>query len=133
MKLCVHCFTHSSLTSEPLPPNGLNLDASNLDARDQTITLAWNGPSSGETSGYNIEILDGETRESYYQGGSNTQTDVNFILMKNGYNYTVKIWSRSQTFNGQNVVTSDAFETTFKTVVQSKLILSFQSENAFSY
>lgn len=109
---------HLSLSSEPLPPSGFNLGASDLDARDKTITLAWNAPSSGVTSGYDVEVLDGGAQKASYTNVSNTQQVVNFNNMRNGYTYTVKIKSRSQIFNENSIVSSDVFETPFKTVVQ---------------
>jgi len=84
-------------------------------------------------SGYDVEVLDGETRKAYYQGVSDTQQVVYFSDMKNGYTYTVKVESRSQTFDGGNYVLSDVFQTTFKTVVQGNLLFMCRTKCIYNF
>jgi len=84
-------------------------------------------------SGYDVEVLDGETRKVYYPGVSNTQQVVTFNDMRNGYTYTVKIESRSQTFDGGNYVLSDVSQTTFKTVVQGNLLFMCRTKCIYNF
>ena len=84
-------------------------------------------------SGYDVEVLDGETRKVYYQGVSDTQKVVSFSDIKNGYTYTVKIESRSQTFDGGNYVLSDVSQTTFKTVVQGNLLFMCRTKCIYNF
>ncbi|XP_052788638.1 tyrosine-protein phosphatase 10D-like [Mya arenaria] len=111
-------FVSKQRSSKPMPPSSLDLNGSNLDARDKEISLAWTRPSSGVVYRYDIKVLDGtELKQSTFAFETASAT-LRFNDMRNGYTYNVKIISRSETYDGSNTEPSEPFESTFKTDVQ---------------
>ncbi|WAR31193.1 PTPRF-like protein [Mya arenaria] len=114
----VNKATQADSPRKPMPPSSLDLNGSNLDARDKEISLAWTRPSSGVVYRYDIKVLDGtELKQSTFAFETASAT-LRFNDMRNGYTYNVKIISRSETYDGSNTEPSEPFESTFKTDVQ---------------
>ena len=109
----------------------MNLDiaSSDLDAADETISLAWS-LSSGVAGSYQIEIRDGNSQK-YSSSASSSPKDISFSDMLNGHVYNVFITAKSEKYEGDQQVDGVTFNGNFKTVVKGKFRVTFVALRAY--
>ncbi|KAL4233225.1 hypothetical protein ACF0H5_007909 [Mactra antiquata] len=93
-----------------------------LDVQSSGLTIRYT-PGDGGKSGYNIRLFDGNTRIAEKNPGQsstfvtiwNSNLPNNYGSLKHGYRYTVKIITKSESYDNGKEVQSDEFEAEVKT------------------
>lgn len=107
---------------EPFSPTGLNDNGSDLDARNKTISVAWNQPSGGYAA-FKVSLLDSGSVTAFSDFKVGTSADLNSENIKNGHNYTLRIETKSEPYGSPNQYENgDVFQVEIQTKVQGKNI-----------
>ncbi|WAR08136.1 hypothetical protein MAR_018094, partial [Mya arenaria] len=104
-------FSSTDQDAKPNPPTWDAATDINPDI-DNTITVLWNAPS-GSVYGYQVSLIDGSTTVVTTGVLQSHFTRLTSPNIKNGYNYTVQIISKSES----NTVESDPLTYVIKTEV----------------